>query len=161
MGVFVSKNSRSSFFASTVARTALTGGVGFCTSSVDQNRNFENAPNMSLGSNGEDWVRSFRKTQRQVFSLQPWPERPSGAGFTRVLSIETETTKTHQTLVFGETGWIVHFKKTQRQVFFTSNVARTALEGEFRTSFVDRNRNFKNTPNRSYGSNEVHWVRSF
>jgi hypothetical protein len=55
-GALFSKDSMSSFFASTVARTALGGG--FCTI-VDRSRNCENAPNMSLGSNGVDCVRSF------------------------------------------------------------------------------------------------------
>ena len=80
-----------SFFASTVARTALGGG--FRMSFVNRNRNFKNAPNMSFGRNGVDWVPSFRKNQLQVFSLHKWPERLSGTGFARVLSIETETAK--------------------------------------------------------------------
>jgi hypothetical protein len=98
-----------SFFASTVARTSLGGGfrIGF----VDRNRNFENAPNISFGSNGVDWVRSFRK-------------------------------------------------KSSRS-FFAPQVARTAIEGRFCTSFVDRNRNFENAPNMSFGSNGVGWVCSF
>jgi hypothetical protein len=92
-----------------MARTALGGG--FYTSFVDRNQNNENAPNISFRSNGVDCVRSFQKTQRQVF--------------------------------------------------FASTVARTALEGGSRTSFIDRNRNIKNTPNMSFISNEVGWVRSF
>jgi hypothetical protein len=83
------------FFAPQVARTAL--GRGFRTSFVDRNQNCENASNMSFGLNGLDWVHSFSKNQQQVFSLHKWPERPSRTGFARVLSTETETTKTHQT----------------------------------------------------------------
>ena len=65
LGEFVSKISTACFFAPQVARTALGGG--FRTSFVDRNRNFENAPHMSFGSNGVDWVRSFVKNQLQVF----------------------------------------------------------------------------------------------
>jgi hypothetical protein len=95
LGAFVSKNSTLSFFDSTVARTALGGG--FYTSFEDRNRKSKNAPNISFRSNGVDCERSFRKTQCLGFSLQPWPELPFGAGFARVLSTETETSKTHQT----------------------------------------------------------------
>jgi hypothetical protein len=79
LGAFVSNKSTSSFYASTVARTALGGE--FRMNFVNRNRKLENAPNMSFGSNGMDWVRSFRKNQHEFFSLQPWPKLPSGAGF--------------------------------------------------------------------------------
>jgi hypothetical protein len=95
LGEFVSKKSAASFFAPHVGRMALGGG--FDTSFVDRNRNFKNAPHLSFGSNGVDWVRSFRKKQLQVFSLHKWPEQPSTVGFARVLSTKTETAKTHQT----------------------------------------------------------------
>src|SRR5579859_2847095 len=74
---------KSTFFAPRVARTALV--VGFRTSFGDQNRNCENTPDMSFGSNRVDSVRSIRKNGLQLFSLQKWPERPSGSGFARVL----------------------------------------------------------------------------
>jgi hypothetical protein len=45
--------------------------------------------------------------------------------------------------------------------FFASTVARIALGGEFRTTFVYRNRNFENTPNMSFESNRVDWLRLF
>jgi hypothetical protein len=89
------KKSTASFFAPQVARTALGGG--FRTSFIDRNRNIENAPNMTFGSNGVDWVRSLRKNQLQVFSLHKCPEQPSWAGFAQVLLTETKTPKTHQT----------------------------------------------------------------
>src|SRR5579859_5465832 len=95
LGAFDSKKSTATFFAPQVARTALE--VGFRTSFVGRNRNCENTPDMSFGSNGLDWVHSIQKKQLQLFSLHKWPERPSGSGFARVLLIETETAKTHQT----------------------------------------------------------------
>ena len=57
LGAFVSKNSTTGFFALEVARMALGGGSR--TSFVDRNRNIENTPNMSFGSNKVGWVRSF------------------------------------------------------------------------------------------------------
>jgi hypothetical protein len=95
LGAFVLKYSTPSFLAQEVARTALGGG--FRTSFVDRNGKFDNAPNLSFGSNAVDWMRLLRKIQRHVFSLQKWPERSLGAGFARVLSTETECAKTHQT----------------------------------------------------------------
>src|SRR5579859_5711526 len=92
-GAFDSKKATATFFAPQVARTAL--GVGFFTSFVGRNRNYENTPDMSFGSNGVDSVRSIRKKQLQLFSLHKWPERPSGSGFARVLLTETETARTH------------------------------------------------------------------
>jgi hypothetical protein len=109
LGAFISKKSTASFFAPQVARTTLGGG--FRTSFIDRNQNFENTLHMSFGSNGVDWMRSFRKKSTACF--------------------------------------------------FAPQVARTALAGGFRMSFVDRNRNFKNAPNMSFGSNGVDWVRSF
>jgi hypothetical protein len=67
-----------------------------CTRFVDRNRNCENAPNMSFGSNGVDWVRSFRKINYKFFRFNRGQNCPRG-GFARVLSTETETAKTHQT----------------------------------------------------------------
>jgi len=95
LGAFDWKKSTATCFAPDVARTAL--GVGFCTSFGDRNRNCENTPDMSFGSNGANWVRSIRKNQLQLFSLHKWPERPSGSSFARVWLTETETAKTHQT----------------------------------------------------------------
>ena len=134
MGAFVSKKSIASFFASTMARTALAGG--FRTSFVNRNQNFENTPNMSFGSNEVDWVRSFRENQLQVFLVHTWPERPVGAGFARGLSIETKTAKTHQTRILGQTGWIgcVHFKKLNIKFFHFNggqNCSRGWVSHEF------------------------------
>jgi len=67
LGAFVLKNSTASCFIPEVARKAL-GGV-FRTSSVDRNRKCENAPNMSFGSNGVDWLCSFRKIQLGVVTF--------------------------------------------------------------------------------------------
>src|SRR5579859_2518955 len=95
LGAFDSKKSTVTFFAPHVARTAPEVGIG--TSFGDRNRNCENTPDMSFGSNGVDWVRSIRKNKLQLFSLLMLQERPSGSGFTRVLVTDTETAKTHQT----------------------------------------------------------------
>src|SRR5579859_3412544 len=84
------------FFRSTSGQNGPRGWV-FGTSFVDRNRNCENTPDMSFGSNGLDWVHSIQKNQLQLFSLHKWLERPSGSGFARVLLIETETAKTHVT----------------------------------------------------------------
>src|SRR5579859_1022133 len=63
---------------------------------------------------------------------------------------------------FGSTGSIgcVRFKKKSTTTFYAPHVARTALGVGFRTSFGDRNRNRENTPDMSFGSNRVDWVRS-
>ena len=45
--------------------------------------------------------------------------------------------------------------------FFGPQVARTALGGGFRMTFVNRNQKCENAPNTSFGSNGVDWVRSF
>jgi hypothetical protein len=130
LGAFVSKNSTGSFFPLEVARTALQGRYG--TSFVDRNQKFENAPNMSFGSNGVDWVRSFRKIELQVFLLQKWPEVPLGADFTRVLSTETESAKTHKTefwVIQSQLG--VFVLKNSTGSFFAAEVVRTALGAGF------------------------------
>jgi hypothetical protein len=49
--------------------------------------------------------------------------------------------------------------KNSTASFFALDVARTALLGRFCTSFV--NQKPENTPNMSFGSNVVYWVRSF
>src|SRR5579859_663049 len=64
---YVAQKSTATFFAPHVVGTAL--GVGFRTSFGDRNRNCENTPHMSFGSNGVDWVRLIRKMQLQLFSL--------------------------------------------------------------------------------------------
>src|SRR5579859_7282468 len=107
MGAFDSNKSTEFFFAAQVARTAL--GVSFRTSFGDRNRNCENTPDLSFGSNGVDWECSIRKNHLQLFSVLMRPERPLGSGFARVSVIETETAKTHQTLVMGQTRWIGAF----------------------------------------------------
>jgi hypothetical protein len=158
LGAFVSKKSTTSFFAPQVARTA-SGRVSheFCRPKPK----LEKAPNMSFGSNGVDWVRSFRKAQRQVFSLQPWPELPSGRvshEFCRPKPKLRKHTKHEFWVKWGGSGAFV--SKTSTEVFSLHPVARTALGGGFRTRFVDRNRNCENTPNMSFGSNGVDWERS-
>jgi hypothetical protein len=67
LGAFVAKKSTASLFAPQVAGAAL--GRGFRTSFVYRNRNYENTPNKSFGSNGVDWERLFQKNHLQVFSL--------------------------------------------------------------------------------------------
>jgi hypothetical protein len=87
---------------------------------------------MSFGSSGVDLVRSFRKIQLQVFLRQKWPEWPLGAGFAQVLSTETQSAKTHQTRVLGQTGWIGAFvSKKLATSFFAPEVARSAIGAGF------------------------------
>jgi hypothetical protein len=160
LGAFVSEKSTTSFFASTVARTALAGG--FRTSFLDRNQNFENAPNISFGSNGEDWVHSFRKKQLQVFLLHMWPERPSRAVSHEVCRPKPKLRKQTKHDFWDKQGGLGAFVLEKSTAsFFAPQVARKVLWGGCRTSFVDRNRNFENTPNLSFGSNGVDWVRSF
>jgi hypothetical protein len=61
-----------------------------------ENRNSENATNMSFGSNGVDWVRSLRKIQLQDFLFQKSLKRTSQASFAQFF-VENETLKTQQT----------------------------------------------------------------
>jgi hypothetical protein len=120
------EKSTTSFFVSTMAKTAPAGR--FRMSFVDRNRNFENALDMSFGSNGEDWVQSFRKNQLQVFLLKPWPNNPSGAAFARVLSSENEQRKrTKHEFWVKRGGFGAFVSKNSTASFFASNVARTAL----------------------------------
>jgi hypothetical protein len=143
-----------------VARTSLGGE--FRTSFVDRNRNFKNAPNMSFGSNGVDWVCSFRKTQRQLFPHQPCQNYPLGQvshEFCRPRPRLQKCTKHEFWVKRGGLGAFISKKSTAS--FFAPQVARTALTGGFRMSFVDRNQNFENAPNMSFGSKGVNRVRSF
>jgi hypothetical protein len=94
LGAFVAENSTASFFVPKVAKTASRASLHVCTV---ENRNYENATNMSLGSNGVDWVRSLRKIQLRVFLLQKSLKRPSRASFATFVPSKTETTKTQQT----------------------------------------------------------------
>jgi hypothetical protein len=187
IGAFCSKKSTDKFFRFKRGQNALGGR--FRTSFVDRNRNYENTPNMSFGSNGVDRVRSFQKHQHEFFRFirgqncprgrdshevcrpkpklrkhtkhEFWVKRGGlgafvmkkstasffapqmarttlGAGFARGLSTETETAKTHQTRVLGPTGWIgcVHCGKINYK-FFRFNHGQNSPRGRFRTSFVD------------------------
>ena len=49
--------------------------------------------------------------------------------------------------------------KKSTACFFAPEVARAALGVGFLTSFVDRNGNYRNTPDMRFGSNSVDWVR--
>jgi hypothetical protein len=51
--------------------------------------------------------------------------------------------------------------KNSTASFFAPEVARMALGGGFRTSYVDRNPKCENTPNTSFGSNGVDWCVRF
>ncbi len=142
-----------------MVRTALAGG--FRTSLVDRNRNLENTPNMSFGSNGVDWVRSFRKDQQEFFRFHRARTALRG-GFRTSFVDRNRNCKNTPNMSFGSNGvdWVRSFQKNQHE-FFRFNRARTALGGGFRTSFVDQNRNSENTPNLSFGSYGVDWVRPF
>jgi hypothetical protein len=98
-----------------------------------------------LGETGWIGCVRFEKINYKFFASTMARTAP-GAGFARVLLTETETLKTHQTFILGETGWIgcVCFEKINMS-FFASTVARTVLEGGFRMSFVNQNRNLEHT----------------
>jgi hypothetical protein len=93
-GAFVSKNSTASFFASTRGQNCPRGGFG--TSFVDRNRNYENTPNMSFGSNG--WIGAFvsKKSTTSFFASQRGQNVPRGRFCTSFVD-RNETAKTHQT----------------------------------------------------------------
>jgi hypothetical protein len=93
LGAFVAENSTARFFVPKLAKTALQGE--FRTVCSVENRNSENATNMSFGSNGVDWVRSLRKIQLQDFLFQKSLKRPSGR-VSHVVPSKTETPKTQQ-----------------------------------------------------------------
>src|SRR5579859_1872822 len=63
---------------------------------------------------------------------------------------------------FGSNGvdWVRSIRKKSIASFFAPQVARTALGVGIRTSFVDRNRNCENTPDMSFRSDGLDWVRS-
>jgi glycyl-tRNA synthetase beta subunit len=83
-----------------------------------ENRNSENARNMSFGSNGVDWVRSLRKIQLQDFLFQKSLKRPSGR-VCAVVPSKTETPKTATNMSFGSNGvdWVRSLRKIQLQDF--------------------------------------------
>jgi hypothetical protein len=60
-----------------------------------ENRNSENATNMSFGSNGVDWVRSLRKIQLQVFLFQKSLKRTPGR-VSHDFPSKTETLKSNK-----------------------------------------------------------------
>jgi hypothetical protein len=62
-----------------------------------ENRNSENATNMSFGSNGVDWVCSLRKIQLQVFFVQKVAITDLPGEFRTVFPSKTETPKKQQT----------------------------------------------------------------
>jgi hypothetical protein len=109
---------------------------------------------MSFGSNGEDWCNRFEKNQLQVFSLNRGQTIPRGQvshEFCRAKTKQRKHTKHEFWVKRGGFGAFV--SKSSTASFFASTVARTALGGGFGTSFVDRNLNYENTPNMSFGSN--------
>jgi hypothetical protein len=139
-----------SFFASTVARTAIEGR--FRMSFVNQNRNIENTPNMSFGSNGVDWVRSFWKNQLLVFRSIGGRNGTRGRDLHEVCRPKPKLRKrTKHELRVEQGGFGAFILEKSIASFFASTMARTALVGGFRTSFVDRNQSFENTPNMSFG----------
>jgi hypothetical protein len=132
LGAFVAENSTASFFAPKVAKTVLQGE--FCNVCTVENRNYQNATNMSLGSNGVDWVRSLRKIQLRVFLLQKSLKRPPGRVLQRLYRRKPKLQKRnkHESLVKrGGLGAFVAENSTAS--FFVPKVAKTALQGEFAT----------------------------
>jgi hypothetical protein len=143
-----------------VARTTLGGE--FCTSFVDRNRNFKNAPNLVLGQTGWIGCVRFEKINCKFFLLQSCRNGPRGRvshEFCRPKPKLRKRTKHECWVKRGESGAFISKKSIAS--FFASIVAGTALVSGFRTSFVDRNRNFDNAPNKSFGSNGVNRVPSF
>jgi hypothetical protein len=94
LGAFVAENSTASFFVPKVAKTVPPGRV--CNVCTVENRNSKNATNMSLGSNGVDWVRSLRKIQLRVF-LPKVAKTALQGEFATFVPSKTETRKTQQT----------------------------------------------------------------
>jgi hypothetical protein len=126
LGVFILEKSTATFFASTIARTALVSG--FRTSFVDRNRDFENAPNMSFGSNGGHWVRSFQKTQHEFFRFSRGQNCPQGRvsrEFCQPKPKLRKRTKQEFWVKWGGLGAFI-LKKSTRS-FFAPQVARRAL----------------------------------
>jgi hypothetical protein len=159
LGAFVAENSTASFFAPKVAKTVLQGEL--CNVCTVENRNYENATNMSLGSNGVDWVRSLRKIQLRVFLLQKSLKQSSRASFATFVPSKTETTKRNKHESWVKRGGLGAFvAENSTASFFAPKVAKTVLQGEFCNVCTVENRNYKNATNMSLGSNGVDWVRS-
>src|SRR5579859_5267532 len=102
MGAFDSNKSTEFFFAAQVARTALE--VTFRTSFGDRNRNCENTPDMSFGSNGVDCERSIRKNQMAL-----------GVGFRTSFGDRNRNCENPPDMSFGSNGvdWERSIRKNQ------------------------------------------------
>jgi hypothetical protein len=116
---------------------------------------------MSFGSNGVDWVRSFRKNQLQVFRLNRGQNNPSGQ-----LSHEFCRAKTKQRKRTKHEFWVKRvdlvrsFEKLNGK-FFCFNRGQNCPRGGFGTRFCRPKPKLRKPPNMSFGSNGVDWVRSF
>jgi hypothetical protein len=105
---------------------------------------------MSFGSNRVDWVRSFQKMNCKFFRFNRGRNGPRG----RVSHERLKLRKcTKHEFWFKQGGLGAFISKNSTASFFASTVGRTALGGGFRMSFINRNRNFENAPNMSFGSN--------
>jgi hypothetical protein len=154
-GAFISKTQRQVFFASTWPE--LPSGAGLARGFVDRNRNYENTPNMSFGSNGVDWVRSFKKSTASFFA--PQVARTGHRGrvsheFCRPKLKLRKRTKHEFWVKRGGLGAFVSKKSTSS--FFASNVARTALGRAFARVLSSETRNSENAPNMSFG--QTGWI---
>jgi hypothetical protein len=67
-----------------------------------ENRNSENATNMSFGSNGVDWVRSLRKIQQQLFCSKSRYNEPPGRVSHR-FSVQNGKSENAINMSFGST----------------------------------------------------------
>src|SRR5579859_2226486 len=60
----------------------------------------------------------------------------------------------------GKMGWVRSIRKNQLKFFRSASCQNGPRVGVgFRTSFDARNQNCENTPEMSFGSNDVDWVR--
>jgi hypothetical protein len=132
LGAFVAENSTASFFAPKVAKTVLQGE--FCDVCTVENRNYENATNMSLGSNGVDWVRSLRENSTASFFAPKVAKTVLQGEFATFVPSKTETTKRNKHESWVKRGGLGAFvAENSTASFFAPKVAKTVLQGEFAT----------------------------
>src|SRR5579859_3197193 len=146
------------FFRSTSGQNGPQGRVSH--EFGDRNRNCENTPDMSFGSNGVDLVRSIQKINWNFFRSTSGQNGPQGR-VSHEFGDRNRNCENAPDLSFGSNG--VDLVRSIRKInwnFFCSTSGQNGLGVGFRTSFGDRNRNWENTPDMSFGSNRADWVRS-
>jgi hypothetical protein len=155
LGAFVAENSTASFlFQKSLKRTPGE----FRTSSSVENRNSENATNMSFGSNG--WIGCVRcgKFNCKFFCSKSRyngpPERVS-----HIVPSKTETPKTQQHEFWVKRGGLGAFvaENSTASFLFQKSLKRTSRRVSHHCSVENETRK---ATNMSFGSNGVDWVRS-